>query len=920
MPPELANPELLVLPGPPGPPSPPGPPRRPLGFELALVVLVALAVLVPGIWSYSLVDPWETHYGEVARMMRQNHDWVHTEWPQDGEGFRSKPVLSFWLMAGGMRAVGMAADGGYSGEMVHGARTMIAIRLPFLLCAVCGLSLMWWMLARLVNRRLAWLALLVVGSSPFFCLIARQGIPDMPLVACVMGALALFTMAIEDGERPITPLGTLRIGRRRVAWDARHVVIGLIAAVVVIQAIYYAIYFTLAPQLAVRGRMPPVALWLPAMMLLMLGAVARDGWLILRSPFILIGGIIAAIVDEPMPRRGHGQTLWRHLCDNVLGSWERHAVDRYLTRAVVFAAVPVATLGASLLVLSLERPGSFVLPSLAITAGVTAVWAGVGVASPGRWPLPSWSDAGPITDHLFAMSSITTMRQLYLLGCYALLGISVLAKGPPGLAVVGAVGVFHVVLMHRWRALYAGAFELKRGLLVMIVTFLPWHLAMYLKDGIRFIDEYLFTHIFNRAAVGVDNSPGTFEYYTSQIGHGMWLWAALLPAALGAAFLRARMDTREGRVRFLVALWAIGGVAFFSLVQTKFHHYILPAVPALGLLVAFFLDDLAAGRERLHPLYAALGAATALLVCRDLMHEPERWIEMFVFRYDRPWPGNEPWQIDPSDGFLGLGIASAIAIAIAATRWRRLGVACLGAVGLAICVWSLQVYMPLAGKHWGMGDAIRTYYRQRTIYGQKLVYFGLGELHDDWSGRDDRWTFETEVPDALQAGQPMTLKIQVNKADDERIMEQELTLLGTATTITDHAVEVTLAPGERAKLDPLIARGKAGARGRPPVRAVDADRLLAWQLYWRGENFWSGDEIWGFLPEMKTAFVKTDNVEFTKYINDRTRAPLGRRYFLVTEAGRILSVRSMLPTQRARDTYEIIDTTSNKFSLAAFWL
>ncbi|HEU4726575.1 MAG TPA: glycosyltransferase family 39 protein, partial [Kofleriaceae bacterium] len=168
--------------------------RRPLGFELAVVVVLSLVVLVPGIWSYSLVDPWETHYGEVGRMMLQNHDWVHTEWPQDGEGFRSKPVLSFWLMAGGMRAVGLAADGGYSGEMVHDGRTMIAIRLPFILCAVCGLALMWWMLARLVNRRLAWLALLVVGSCPFFCLVARQGIPDMPLVACVMGALALFIM------------------------------------------------------------------------------------------------------------------------------------------------------------------------------------------------------------------------------------------------------------------------------------------------------------------------------------------------------------------------------------------------------------------------------------------------------------------------------------------------------------------------------------------------------------------------------------------------------------------------------------------------------------------------------------------------------------------------------------------------------
>jgi len=424
----------------------------------------------------------------------------------------------------------------------------------------------------------------------------------------------------------------------------------------------------------------------------------------------------------------------------------------------------------------------------------------------------------------------------------------------------------------------------------------------------------------NRAAVGVDNSPGTFEYYTSQIGHGMWLWAALLPAAIGSAVLRARGDTREGRVRFMVVLWAIGAVAFFSLVQTKFHHYILPAVPALGILVAFLLDDLAAGRDRLHPLYGALGIAIVLMICRDFMHEPERWIEMFVFRYDRPWPAGDPWQIDPSDGFLGLGIASAAAIAIATTRLRRIGVACLAAAGLATCVWSLQIYMPLAGTHWGMGDAIATYYRSRTIYGQRLVYFGAGELADDWARIGDRWTFETQIPDTLQVGQPMTIKIQVTKADDERATEHELALIGTVSQVGDHSVELTLAPGERKKLDPLVARGATGPRGRPPVRTVDADRLVAWQLYWRGENFWSGDEIWGYLPEMKTAFVKTDNVEFLKYINDRARAPLGRRYFLVTEAGRVNGARAALPTQRARDSFEVLDTTSNKFSLAAFWL
>jgi hypothetical protein len=142
------------------------------------------------------------------------------------------------------------------------------------------------------------------------------------------------------------------------------------------------------------------------------------------------------------------------------------------------------------------------------------------------------------------------------------------------------------------------------------------------------------------------------------------------------------------------------------------------------------------------------------------------------------------------------------------------------------------------------------------------------------------------------------------------------------TRIGHHDVEVTFLPGEREKIQALVAAGKQqkSRRVRPPVRAVDADRLLAWQLYWRGENFWSADEIFGWLPEMKTGFQKVDNVDFNKYLADRQRAPLGRRYFVVTEAGRATSIRSLLPTARAKETFQILDTTSNKFTLAAFYL
>ncbi len=118
-----------------------------------------------------------------------------------------------------------------------------------------------------------------------------------------------------------------------------------------------------------------------------------------------------------------------------------------------------------------------------------------------------------------------------------------------------------------------------------------------------------------------------------------------------------------------------------------------------------------------------------------------------------------------------------------------------------------------------------------------------------------------------------------------------------------------------------MPKGDAGARGiHAPVRAVDADRLIAWQLYWRGETFWSGNEILSYLPEMKTVFMQVDNAAFQKYLGDRTKLPLGRRTFVVTEAGRAQSCKGLLPTPRGKDTFEIVDTTSNKFTLLSFTL
>src|SRR5262249_36214122 len=113
---------------------------------------------------------------------------------------------------------------------------------------------------------------------------------------------------------------------------------------------------------------------------------------------------------------------------------------------------------------------------------------------------------------------------------------------------------------------------------------------------------------------------------------------------------------------------------------------------------------------------------------------------------------------------------------------------------------------------------------------------------------------------------------------------------------------------------------------RRTVSWVDADRLVAWQLYWRGEVFWSGDEVWGPLPDLRADWqLETNNTGFLKFLNDPVSAPPGRRSFAITEPGRISSLKSILPAQHpdgspspAKDTFEVLDTTSNKFTLTSF--
>jgi N-glycosylase/DNA lyase len=151
------------------------------------------------------------------------------------------------------------------------------------------------------------------------------------------------------------------------------------------------------------------------------------------------------------------------------------------------------------------------------------------------------------------------------------------------------------------------------------------------------------------------------------------------------------------------------------------------------------------------------------------------------------------------------------------------------------------------------------------------------------------------------------------------VPDDQIELRGPVAAIGDDRFSIAIPAAERAKLSDLVARGRRQARGRArrPWMQVYADRLIAWQLNWRGENFWSSGEIYGETDDTRTVFVNAEK-EFLEYLKQPSRA--GRTFFLITEAGRVANLKSVLPTKRAKDTLEPIDTSCNKFTLLRFTL
>jgi 4-amino-4-deoxy-L-arabinose transferase-like glycosyltransferase len=168
---------------------------------LILVLSMGALLFLPFLGTLGLWDPWETHYGEVARAMIARDDYVYPYW--ESAYFFSKPALSLWMMALGMFVTG--AESSAPGEAL-GSWVVWGMRLPFALIAIAMMWAVYRIGRQIWGRSAGVLCALVLASCPQFIFIGKQAITDGPLVGLMTCGMACFVVAVFDDEedRPAT--------------------------------------------------------------------------------------------------------------------------------------------------------------------------------------------------------------------------------------------------------------------------------------------------------------------------------------------------------------------------------------------------------------------------------------------------------------------------------------------------------------------------------------------------------------------------------------------------------------------------------------------------------------------------------------------------------------------------------------------
>ncbi|MAQ17954.1 MAG: hypothetical protein CMN30_24550 [Sandaracinus sp.] len=798
--------------------------RRP---GLLTMVVVGL-IYLPLMGTYVLWDPWETHYGEVAREIIERDDWISLWWAQE-KWFWSKPILIFWSEAIWLSGLGAATapDAGvFTNEW--------AIRAPVMVQSLAAVWVVYLTFKRIYSPRAGALAAIVMATCPHFFFLAHQAITDMYLTANLVMAVCMLALAFaSDPDEEAT---RYRLFGFEVSMH--HVALGGLIALVLPQALY----------LVSRN----------------LAFFAWEGFAFQPDEFLF-------------------------------GSAGNDAIPGNPEHATHYPAVGGDP----------NQPLWFAQP---IAQGL-------------YWLLG-------LVALVFTLRRERRTQALAMVGFYVFCALGLMGKGIPGIALPGLVALFYLVASRRWNVLLDGQLRVAQGIGIVACVGLPWYVAMYMRHGSGFTDRLLVHDHLNRLAQGVHGDKGSIEYFLEQLGFGTFPWVGLIPAAVLAwlwmrgrdagprgqampAEAEARAAYHQRETMMMLGLWFFSAFTLFSAMITKFHHYIFPAVPPAALMVGLMVDRMWGRRQP--SVVAAEGAAAADAADADAAVAPGfSWkvVGTTVLSMLAPAAlvagigglvgdlrGAVPegieeaeakeWALDhPMSGVLAYVLVAlgAAGLAYAARlAWRAYGETSPSPakrradLGLSAAVGAGAVLVAFVGRDLSWVTSARPWGYERLIH---LFVYNYERLWPVWFDYRPVLTGFAVTGGLVFIGlmsrylRPMASRALVG-----------LALLFSAWTVNVYLVD----------LSPHWGMGEVFELYYE-MREGPEEPIVAWQMNWKGENFYTGNRV--------HAFVDLDNVKIREWID----ANPGITAYFVLEYSRLGSFRSLL---RGKEVEEITDKREN---------
>jgi 4-amino-4-deoxy-L-arabinose transferase-like glycosyltransferase len=705
-----------------------------------LVFVIVSAVYLPMLGAYGLWDPWETHYGEVAREILARNDWISLWWAQE-DWFWSKPILIFWAEALSMGAfdVDFRPD-------ANPAHPEWAIRLPIFAISMGAVLASYAATARIVSRRAGVVVALVMATMPHFFFLSHQAITDMAFVGNMTIAMALLALAVtEDPEREVR---RRRIGPFAVSWQ--HAAIVALIMVALPQALYLitrnvTLYL---PSDALAAPDPGFAWHADAF-----ASGSADNDHVVGNPTARTG--LKPYLDAAWAQPAAQGALW--LVGMVGLVWMLSRQRRaqallmfgfYLFCALAFMGkgIPGFALPGMVALLYLVASGRWSLllqGRLRILSGALTI-AVVGLP----WYVAMFARHGPpfterllVHDHLKRLGAGVHGDQGSIGYFLMQLGYATFPwVGLIPFAVVGwlwlrratsatpspmevpqpSVGAMRATADPRW-----GGGDDADGRRQLCLLMGMWFFAAFTLFSAMMtkFHHYIFPAVPPAAVlVGlvVDRAMGAREQRTRKVWPVATLLAvaAPLPLVLGLAGLtgdvRGVMPVDAGEDWVLRNPWP--APLAWALVAA--------GLLLLGGAVWLWRRRAAADGEPKageHAAMATVLAGAAVLtgfVGRDLAWETaarpqgyERFIQLFIYKYDRPWPD----YLDYRPILTAFAVIAAALLALAALRRLR-PIASRALLGLALLTtaWTLNVYMIDLSPHWGQRELFKAYYEERT--------------------------------------------------------------------------------------------------------------------------------------------------------------------------------------------------------------